>query len=778
MRCLIRSFLGGVCALCVVFSVFGQEDARTLVVLEGIITDITQHTPVEFATIRLEPIGESGALSVRGDVADRKGGYRFSDLPLGRYVLTVSSVGYLSQSDTLILSTPLTKRNYKLSPSVTDLQSVTIAAKGRRAEIDNRTFTFDRADVKRATYARDLLLHLPNLVHDPVGDKLQLAEGGSLLILINGVRATEGHLRTIPPSKVRRVVYYDVPPARYAGFGAVVDVITSELTTGIVAGGQLMHAFTTGFANDRLYGAVTYGRHRFDADYSLSWRNYRDRRYSEHYRYNLLGTDREEHAEMRDAFGYASHDIDLRYSYSGENNRVFQFVFQPNYMKYWADAGGDGFYHDGVQRTNRHEDSRSRESNFSPSLDFYYSQSLFGGELSTNLRGTLFDVSKYNYMLQTDQEGGAPLVEDNMHLESKKQTLIGEVDYSHRLGRLGSLSGGYRGEYSWLASDMDNLFGRNHYGSTYAKNYLYTELTGGRGAWSYRLSLALTHLAHHSPRQSYARTLFTPQAMLGYRFNKAHQIRLEYYSSPLVPSVTQLSDNVSRLAPDIISVGNPLLQNGMQHAISLRYSWRHKYFDLSINPNIIKGYRPIVQSFYLRQGFYALGYENGVQSSAYQLATFLTVKPLGTNAIVLRGVFAPVYNEVQTLSERYSVVGYRNRLSLMLNYKAWTLNYAVRIPVYHLSDGFLELEENMHNLFGSYKWKQWVFSAGVLFIGSPSHYERRSLPESQVRYSSSTDIYDNRNMLVLGVQYHFDSGKNREIQRKLNNTDTSGVPSF
>lgn len=778
MRQLLLPLSALVCALCAFGSASGQDTTAKPLELRGVITDATRRTPIEFATLQLEPLDSAEGARPRGDIADLKGAYHFGELTVGQYVLTVRSLGYTPLVDTLTLEAPITERDYRLSASATELQSVTVEARRRLAEIDNRTFTFDKEDVRRATYARDLLLLLPNLVHDPVNDRLQRTEGGSLLILINGVRASEVQLRTIPPSKVRRVVYYDVPPACYASVGAVLDVITSELSTGFVAGGQLMHAVTTGFANDQFYAAATYGRHRFDASYNLSWRNYRDRRYHKTYRYHLQGVESEDHTEARDAFGYADHAIDLRYSYSGENGRVFQALFQPNYSKTWSSGRGQGFYRNGEQRIDRQEESQDLGATFSPSLDLYYSQRLGRGELSANLRGTLFDVQSTSYLKQTDTRASSPLVEDNMSLSSKKQTLIGEVDYSHRLGSLGALSGGYRGEYSWLTSDISNLFGRNHYASTIAQHYLYAELTGSQAALSYRLSLGVKHLSHQSPANTYQRRLITPQAMLGYRLGKGHQLRFEYHSRPIVPSVTQLSDNVSRLAPDLISVGNPHLESGIQHGITLRYTWEHKYFDLSINPMVLKRYAPIVQSFYDRSGFYALGYDNGVRSSIYQIANTVAIKPLGNNAVVLRGVFAPTYDEVQTREERYSVLGYRNRLSLLLSHKGWTLSYALRIPVYHLGDGFLSLEENTHNLFGTYQWRQWKFSVGMLFIGSPAHYESRSLPKSLVRFESDTDIYDNRNMLVFAVEYHFDSGKNREVRRKLHNRDSSGAPTF
>ena len=53
--------------------------------------------------------------------------------------------------------------------------------------------------------------------------------------------ATDNELKMLPPDKVLRVEYYDFPPARYAGAGAVANIITREPQNGYGGGVDLAH---------------------------------------------------------------------------------------------------------------------------------------------------------------------------------------------------------------------------------------------------------------------------------------------------------------------------------------------------------------------------------------------------------------------------------------------------------------------------------------------------------------------------------------------------------
>ncbi|WP_370288540.1 hypothetical protein [Elizabethkingia sp. JS20170427COW] len=98
------------------------------------------------------------------------------------------------------------------------------------------------------------------------------------------------------------------------------------------------------------------------------------------------------------------------------------------------------------------------------------------------------------------------------------------------------------------------------------------------------------------------------------------------------------------------------------------------------------------------------------------------------------------------------------------------MQYQFTIPVYSLDGAFISTNENANHLFAGYQLKDWKFSAGFYWVGVPSKYKTKSIPESLVSYTSQTQIFNNKNMFVLGLSYDFSSGKKLEIQQKLNNS--------
>jgi hypothetical protein len=81
------------------------------------------------------------------------------------------------------------------------------------------------------------------------------------------------------------------------------------------------------------------------------------------------------------------------------------------------------------------------------------------------------------------------------------------------------------------------------------------------------------------------------------------------------------------------------------------------------------------------------------------------------------------------------------------------------IPTYSLSGAFLNTNENEHDIFVNYKHKNWTFYTGMYWIGMPSEYKTKSLPESLVDYRVHTQIMNNKSMFVLGLSYDFSKRK-------------------
>lgn len=72
----------------------------------------------------------------------------------------------------------------------------------------------------------------------------------------------------------------------------------------------------------------------------------------------------------------------------------------------------------------------------------------------------------------------------------------------------------------------------------------------------------------------------------------------------------------------------------------------------------------------------------------------------------------------------------------------------------------------------AYQLKNWKFSLGMVFIGKDATYITKTNNHSIVQEYLERSIRDNKSMCIFGIEFNFNSGKNKSISRKIENKDT------
>lgn len=199
-------------------------------------------------------------------------------------------------------------------------------------------------------------------------------------------------------------------------------------------------------------------------------------------------------------------------------------------------------------------------------------------ELTANVTTTFFETNGKNKNNQYVLPGNSLFFQDEMNLNNKKSSLIGEVIYTHKIG-LGNINTGYRFDYSHLFSDLENLKGSYNYTSNILQQRIYASIDGAKNRFMYQLNLGFTLLNSKSAITSYHRTLFNPQFILGYKLSNKSTLRFVSVVGTNVPTVTQLSNNVKMTSKDIYYSGNPNLRNEYSYTNGLLYNFYSKYLD-------------------------------------------------------------------------------------------------------------------------------------------------------------------------------------------------------
>lgn len=665
--------------------------------------------------------------------------------------------------------------------AIREIQEVILKSQRKKQFADKAVYTFDKEALEKARYAKDLLRTLPELQLDPVANTITSTKGGTTLFLINGIEATDMQIRSIAPSEVIKVEYYDIPPARWATRAdTVVNILTRSTETGYVFGADVSTALNTGFVNGSAYADYTKGKNNFGLEYSLNLRDYNDRRVNSIYDYQLNGKHYLSDENRKDHFGYTFQNIVLRYTRLVADDYAFQAKLNMDVFNRFSKGVGQSVFTEDNLKEEHNMFKNNGSDYVIPKLDLYYSKKIGEkDELSINVVGSHYTANTTETAREWIVGSGLSVYDNDMVLKAKQTSLVGELAHAHDF-TAGKLSSGYRISRSSISNDLNNLAGYSQYSVSYLEQYFYTEFAGKADKLSYRIGAGLTNIHNKSAENTFDEWTFTPKVILAYQIKNNQNVRFTASYNPVSPWSNALSSNVVQLAPNIVQRGNPFLKSQQIFSNNLTYSFNNKYFDF--NAGLFYRYtNRVINQYYVQDealNGYALTYENGKNGQRYGVQLTGSYKPFGSSLLVIKAVITPTSETVRTSKGALIKNNYLgNYFSLSSEYKSFSVQYQFNIPVYSLNGAFLNTNENQNNIFVSYKHKNWTFSTGMYWIGMLSEYKTKSLPESLVDYKIHTQIMNNKSMFVLGLSYDFSKGKKTEIQQKLNN-ETAPAATF
>ncbi|MGV4414261.1 outer membrane beta-barrel protein [Chryseobacterium sp. T1] len=664
---------------------------------------------------------------------------------------------------------------------IKEIEQIIIKSQRKKQFADKSVYTFDEEALKKARYANDLLKTLPELQYDPISRNVVSIKGGTTLMLINGIEATDLQIRTIRPENVVRVEYYDNPPTRWANRAdQVVNVITRNPEMGYVFGLEANSALTTGFVDGSMYAGFTKGKNDLGLEYSLNLRDYDDRRVSKIYDYSLNQQHYRSEENKVDHFGYTNQDIAMRYSNVEMGKYAFQAKFNMNIFNSFSKGLGNSLFTKDALLEQHGTSQYNGENYMIPKLDLYFSKNLSKkDEISVNIVGSAYHTKSFEVAKEWMSLTGESVFDNDMNLRAKQKSIVGEVAYSHDF-KVGKLSSGYRISSNVVDNVLENLMGYSQYSVNYLTQYMYSEFSGKKNKWMYRLGLGLTNIHNKSAESVEDQWTLTPKIIVGYQVSNSQSLRFTSSYTPYSPGSAALSSNIKQVAPNIVSRGNPFLKSQTRWGNNLTYSMSNKYFDFNVNAFYWYTKGAINQMYAMDESFggYMLTYENAQYSLQYGVQLSGSVKPFGTSILVVKAVIAPASEMLKTTSGdiiKNNYIG--NNFVLSSEYKSFTLQYHFNVPVYNLRGAFLSTNENKSSLFASYKHNNWTFSSGIYWLGMPSRYKTKSLPESMVNYTAKTEIMNNKSMFLIGAAFDFAKGKKNDIDKKLNN-DTAPPATF
>ena len=586
-----------------------NAQTKTNTTISGKVFDKSTNGPLEYATITL--ISKQSGKVITGTVADTKGVFGISNVPVDTYMIKVEFIGYEKMTkDNISITNDKRSVNLgtiSLSPSMTSLQSVTIVGDKPVVEnkIDKIVYNVSNDITSQGGAAIDVLKKVPQVTVDIDGN-VELQGNSNIRFLINGKPSSvfgnslADALASIPASQIKSVEAITNPGAKYdsQGTGGIINIILFDNkmqgvngNINLAAGSRLengslnlnmrhnnfgVNAFFSG--NAALKSAMPYSQNRFAKDTVAKTIT------------NMVQTSRNEFVRngFRSGVGFdwniTKNDIitgSLGYNHFGNSSQGITNQEQLT-TDYSSNPVSDIF-------TLRNSDSRSRIGSVDYSLDYKKKFKNEGQELdiaynASNGRPNSNYIQSQTYEGQTVPFSGSastnPGTDDEMNLS---------IDYTHPVTKNFLIETGAKMVNENInsianVSTFDPTLNQYIGDSNQSYDLKYTmKVYAGYLSTNFKIMNWLNVKAGARYEQTETKIdfpntsipaygTFVPSVVLSHDFSKTQTLKLAYSKRIERPEYRELNPFVNLSDPYNISTGNPMLKPEIGNNFELGYS--------------------------------------------------------------------------------------------------------------------------------------------------------------------------------------------------------------
>ena len=634
-----------------------------------------------------------------------------------------------------------------------------------------RTIVYPSAsDIRSSATSISLFqkLPLPGLQANPITRTISV-DGGSPVVLINGVPSTIDDVNSLQPKDIEKIEYSRFVPARYADSGnsGFINITLKKRNDGgqVYAWGR--SALNTAFVDANIRASYHQGPSQFTLQYRPSWRNYQEvyDNTSESYIGDDFRVNLEEHD--RNPFYYHYHSLRLKYDFSPSEKTLFSATFSvtPNYNKSHSIA------HTLDSELGSYENNNiTKGKDFTPSLDLFLRQDFNDkNSLEVQVVGTLSsnDYRHENTYLFSDGNEESYI----MNVDSRRRSLISEISYIHNFSEKTSLAAGVQNTLSrstntYHSSDYEPKLSENN-------NYAYVRLGQSVGKLYFALAtgLKMFWINNDMNKRDFIRNLSSAQVSCDINSNWSLQGSFRY--TPSIPSLSALTDYPQQTSPYLISNGNPDLKVSDQFTYIIGANYKYKKFQVSYQGAISDVRNSVIQDVaYLGDGMFLSQSVNAKYRHVFQNDLTLRISDV-------KGFGASLYlslTHYQAAGADWShkLTSFDGSIAVWWNKGPFTISYWRKLPGKYLNGQYVGKDENGDALQFDWKpTKHWTIGASWMYMFEKKGTQYPAWNYSEVNpYYRERYIKNNGNMIVLSVSYSADFGSIfRSTRRNLNNSD-------
>ena len=767
------------CILFVLFVIVADIAAvDAQIVLKGKVTT-REEEPVAFAAVSLRGMRDTTRL-VETAVTDMQGNYAFGKHREGKYLLTIQSLGFRTLNDTVHIrrsslgNTYEMRKDYLLEEEATAIDDVVVVGTNVTHYLDRTVYRVTNADRRTAVTGLDLTNKVPQVTLDRINETVSSSDG-AVTILVNGIAASAQELKTISPEEVGQIEYYDLPPIRYGGGNAVLNIVTKEVRDGFYGGIDLKHAVPVRWLNDSFYLRYNRGRSQLTFRYYASWHKSDAQFVDDEYRYALNGTDYAQYLHTSGGYRSFYNDFNLKYTNQLQDKYVFQATFYPSLRNNENHYDSQIEFLEGATGMQRYGNYRTESKIFNPTLDLYFWRQLGRKqELIMAITGNYFDSGLDTRSSEYDSADDRPVFEDFLTVDGRKYSAIGQALYIKNFEKV-AFSVGERFSYesniahttSWLSGDRQER-------TTRMNNYLAAEVSGKiKTRFSYRFSLGVIASRTVTAGNDSWQWVFAPNVIAGYQISSSFIVKAGFSQANTSPSIGMLDDRIAMITQNIVSRGNPSLKNGFRNSAFIGTGYTNKW--LNINVTCLYGYAKNPINYYYRQD--GARYEcmpvNDRSSETCGINYALQLTPFENDILTIKLQGGVYYTNLNS-----GVLGRVGYLRIPLSYYiqfAWknlSAFYQGNIVTGNMVPPMIVYSDLGSGIGIIYKYRNFAFSLSCANFLIRPESRSHTIGGSAVWRKSTGSQRDSYNRVMLGVSYNFGRGRvYNEAERHISNRD-------
>ncbi|MDP4267684.1 MAG: outer membrane beta-barrel family protein [Bacteroidota bacterium] len=581
----------------------GGLEAPAIGKVSGQVIDGATNEPVVYATVTL--LRKTDSVLVTGGVTNDKGYFLLEKVPVGRYKMKISFIGYKTlRKDSVFIGMKNPEINLgliKLVSSAKKLKDVNIVAEKSEMtyNLDKKVVNVDKNVATAGGTAIDIMQTIPSVTVDVSGN-VSLRGTDNVTILVDG-KPSSLSLDQIPASMIDKVEVVTNPSAKYdpEGIGGILNIIMKKKDSKGYFGMVSFNAGTGDKYNTSLNINIRYNKLNY-------YVNYDNRFFGIKSNANLFGSSLLNDTTLSQdqtnfTHGYF-HNLKGGIDYFINDKSTLSFSAVYRYRDFNSTTDMNNYTYKGDEDIIKKSANHSLSDNNSGEWQYTLSYDKKFDKPDQTLTSVLYaERENANTDIKTANQNIYPLdslVNQKSYSKAKNIVATFQTDFAQQVGE-GKLEAGFKSTYrshdldynmdNYLSGWITDMNSSYHFVYTEVFNAAYGMMSGKLWFLKYQAGLRVEQsntkgtLTGHDSTSVYNKSYldFFPTLHLKYEVSEKQSFGLGYSKRINRPGMRYINPFINNIDPINLIKGNPDLKPEYVNSLEFSHMIDFKYTSLN-----------------------------------------------------------------------------------------------------------------------------------------------------------------------------------------------------